>query len=115
MTKIIGFCGLSCHECGAYLATIHADGQKRIEIASLWSKEYGKDFTPEDIHCSGCISEDTGHFAYCRECEIRKCCKEKSLANCAYCDEYPCEKLEKFFEIAPESKKRLDDIKKNID
>jgi hypothetical protein len=37
---------------------------------------------------------------------------EKGLKNCAYCDDYVCEKLTMFFEMAPEAKTTLAEIKK---
>jgi hypothetical protein len=38
----------------------------------------------------------------------------KGLKNCAYCDDYVCEKLTRFFEMAPEAKTTLAEIKKNL-
>ncbi|MBM3120461.1 MAG: DUF3795 domain-containing protein, partial [Chloroflexi bacterium] len=37
-------------------------------------------------------------------CKIRKCGKQKQVENCAYCHEYACEKLTKFFAMAPDAK-----------
>jgi len=111
MEEIVAFCGLLCSECGAFLATINNDDQKREEVAQLWSKEYGSVLKPEDINCEGCLSEGENLFNYVKVCEIRKCGKEKGVRNCAYCDEYSCDKLEKLFQMAPEAKRRLDEIK----
>jgi len=36
---------------------------------------------------------------------------EEGLENCAACSEYTCEKLEKFFEHAPEAKEGLEKIR----
>ena len=52
------------------------------------------------------------NFCYCHVCEIRKCGQEKQIKNCAYCADYACEKLEKFFTMAPAAKANLEDIKK---
>lgn len=111
MEEIIAICGLTCHECGAYLATINDDDQKRAEVAELWSKEYSSDLKPEDIICEGCLSDGENLFSYTKVCEIRKCGKEKAVLNCAHCSDYICEKLEKFFQMAPEAKKRLEEIR----
>jgi hypothetical protein len=114
MKEIIAFCGLLCSECGAFLATKNNDDKKREEVAQLWSKEYGSDIKSEDINCEGCLSEGENIFNYCRVCEIRKCGKEKGVMNCAYCDEYTCEKLEKFFQMVPAAKERLDKIRNKL-
>jgi len=113
MAEIIAYCGLSCHECGAYVATQNDDDEKRKKVAELWSKHYGSDIKPEDINCDGCLSEGGRLFNYCTVCEIRKCGKEKEVLNCAHCSDYACEKLEKFFQMAPEGKKQLEKIRSN--
>jgi len=110
MNEMIAFCGSGCQECEAFLATRNDDDEKRAEIAQLWSKQYNADIKPEDINCDGCKSVGDRHFNYCNVCEIRKCGMERGVEDCAYCNDYSCERLEKFFEIAPDNKKRLDAI-----
>ena len=114
MDEMVAFCGLLCHECGAFLATKNDDDEKRAEVAELWSKEYNADIKPEDINCEGCLSESGLVFNYCKVCEIRKCGMERGIMNCAYCDDYACEKLEKFFEMVPDARKRLDGIRSRL-
>ena len=108
------FCGLSCHECGAFQATRDNDDKKRAEVAELWSKEYKSDIKPEDINCEGCLTQSGNVFNYSRICEIRKCGKEKGVENCAHCSEYVCEKLKKFFKMVPQAKKRLDEVRNTL-
>lgn len=114
MEKIIAFCGTVCSECPALIATKNEDDNKREEIAKLWSERYNSEIKPEDINCEGCPSKAGKKFNYCNVCEIRKCGQEKSVKNCAYCSEYVCEKLDKFFMVAPENKTALDEIKKGL-
>lgn len=114
MDKMIAYCGLFCNECGAFQATKNNDDKKRAEVAELWSKEYGTDLKAEDINCNGCLSEGEIVFNYTQVCEIRKCGREKGVLNCAHCSDYPCEKLEKFFEMVPASKEVLDEIKSGL-
>ena len=114
MDEIIGRCGITCSECGAFIATKNNDDAKRKEVAEIWSKQYGSEIKSEDIYCDGCISEGGYHFNYCTVCELRKCGVEKGLVNCAHCDEFACEKLEKFFEMVPEAKKTLEGIRANL-
>jgi len=114
MNEMIAFCGLLCHECGAFQATRNDDDQKRAEVAELWSKEFNSEIKPEDINCDGCLSDGGNLFTYSKVCEIRKCGKEKSVINCAHCNDYACEKLEKFFQMVPDAKKRLDEIRSKL-
>jgi uncharacterized protein DUF3795 len=105
---MIAYCGLKCHECGAYIATREDDDKKRKEIAELWSKEFNAELTQEDINCTGCLSEGEGLFSNCNICEIRKCAVERGVENCAGCQDYICEKLTRFFAMVPEAKITLD-------
>jgi hypothetical protein len=111
MNEIIGFCGTVCSECGAFIATKNNDDDKRAKVAKMWSKQYNSDIKPEDINCDGCQSEEGCVFNYCTVCEIRKCGKEKNVTNCAYCDEYACDKIEVIFQMSPDAKKKLDEIR----
>jgi hypothetical protein len=108
---MIAYCGLDCSKCEALLATQSDDDEKRVAIATQWSAQYKADIKPEQINCDGCRS--TGRkFFYCSDlCEVRKCCVEKELANCAACDAYACDKLTKFFEMAPEARVALDKLR----
>ena len=114
MTEIIGFCGIKCNECKGYIATKNNDDILRKEIAEEWSKQFGSDIKPEDVNCDGCISVDGRHIGYCNICEIRKCGLENKVKNCAYCDEYTCEKLDNFHKMATDAKKNLEEIKKSL-
>ena len=114
MSKMIAVCGTVCSECPCFLATQKDDDAKRKETAETWSKMYNADIKPEDINCDGCMSDGTRIFNYCNICEIRKCAKEKSVENCAYCNEYACEKLTEFFNMAPEAKTALEEIRKSL-
>lgn len=113
MVEIIAYCGLRCDRCPAYVATIENDDTKRKETAETWSKEFDTSLTAGDINCKGC-HQDEIIFNYCAQCEIRKCGDEQGVETCAHCDEYICEKLSKFFEMAPEAKESLEKIRGNL-
>ena len=114
MNKMISFCGLLCNECGAFIATKNDDDKKRAEVAQLWSKHYSSNLKAEDINCDGCTSSSNRLFGHCKVCEIRKCGKQKGIANCACCSEYPCEKLGTFFKVVPEARSRLDEVRSEL-
>jgi hypothetical protein len=114
MDKLIGFCGLSCSECPAFIATQNDDNAQREQIAKQWTKEYRHEFQAEDINCDGCTNLDGKHVGYCNVCEVRTCAVEKDVKNCAYCSDYGCETLSAFFDMAPHVKELLEEIRKNI-
>lgn len=114
MEEIIAYCGIVCSGCPAYIATQNDDDAKRRETAEIWSKNYNHDLKPEDINCDGCLTTTGRVIGYCNVCEVRKCGMERGVANCAYCEDYACDKLEKFFQMVPENKTTLDEIRKEL-
>jgi len=116
LDRIIAFCGLICTECRAFLATRSGDKNERAKIARLWSKHFRRKFEAEDVLCDGCPRTDGRRSGYCRDvCDIRPCAQGRGLKSCAYCESYECEKLQKFFRMAPKAKLVLDKIRKSSD
>lgn len=116
MEKMIAYCGLTCHSCPIFLVTREQNQKKkremRAEIARQINALYKEKMKAEDItDCDGCKTENGRLFSGCKNCQIRKCARQKGVENCAYCDEYACESLEKLFNTEPDAKKRLDEIK----
>ena len=108
MERLIACCGISCHECPAYIATMNNDDNARAKVAKNWSKQYNSDIKPEDINCKGCVSRVEPIFAHCKVCDMRNCALGKDLMNCGECGVYPCEIISKFHEMVPEAKVTLD-------
>ena len=109
MSKMIAFCGLDCETCGAFIATRDNDNEKRIEVAKTWSRQYNANIKPEDIHCSGCLSDGV-LFGHCQVCKIRACALEKKVENCGHCKDYACSTVLGLLDMVPEAKERLDKI-----
>lgn len=114
MDKLIGFCGLSCNECPAFIATQNDDDVQREKIAKQWAKEYKHAFKKEDINCDGCVNLEGKHVGYCSVCEVRACAIEKKVKNCAHCSGYICETLGGFLDMVPQAKEMLEEIRKKI-
>ncbi|OYD13922.1 hypothetical protein CH333_09455 [candidate division WOR-3 bacterium JGI_Cruoil_03_44_89] len=114
MEKMIAYCGIKCSECPAFLATQKDDDNERKKVAEMWSKQFNAEIKPEDINCDGCLTEGGRLVDYCRVCEIRKCAREKRVENCAHCDDYGCEKLNKFITNVPDAKATLEEIRKSL-
>lgn len=111
MQKMIAYCGLVCSNCPTYLATLNDDDEARAKTAVLYSERFGLTFSPEEINCDGCLSENGNMIGYCKFCELRTCCREKGLENCSLCIEQPCENLAKFHDFSPEAKASFDVLK----
>jgi hypothetical protein len=105
MTEALACCGLSCSDCRAYIATKNKDGRLAAEVAKAWSNPEEGNYKAEDIWCEGCSSGRLHGF--CVKCPPRLCAKEKRLANCGLCKEYPCGKLEKLWGSWVEANPRL--------
>ncbi|MFO7882028.1 MAG: DUF3795 domain-containing protein [Kosmotogaceae bacterium] len=105
----IAYCGLLCEECEIYKATIKNDNNLREDTAKRFSS-YNYPLSKEDINCLGCSGNEKDLFRFCNECEIRLCGIKREVNNCGECDDYPCDKLSKPFEMNPENKNRLDRI-----
>jgi len=114
MDKIVAVCGINCQVCPAYIATVNDDDEMRRKTAEQWSKQYGADIKPEHINCMSCLSKEGPVFHHCTVCEIRKCGMEREVLNCARCDEYACEKLNKLLEMVPDARKTLDGINQGL-
>jgi hypothetical protein len=114
MKKMIAYCGLTCTDCEAFIATKNNDDKLRSKVATEWSKKYHHDFKPEDINCVGCIPVAGKHVGQCSVCEVRLCGQQKGVANCAYCPDYGCAKLEGYFQMALVMKTNLEGIRKGL-
>lgn len=91
--KKIACCGLTCTDCGAYIAKRTNNEELRKETAAKWSSSEWT-VSPEEINCDGCKSTDSVLFNHCTQCAVRACVTEKGFDNCAHCPDYGCEKLE---------------------
>jgi hypothetical protein len=114
MTEMIAYCGLDCHQCGAYLATLADNDDQRRDVAVAWSEEYDAELLMEDINCLGCLTDGEVLFHHCQVCEIRQCGQKMDIPNCAYCQEFPCSLLGDFFVFVPEAKERLIQIRRAL-
>lgn len=114
MEEIVAYCGIVCTECPAYIATQNDDAQGLKRTAEKWSKQFQSEIKPEDIICDGCPPGHTRYCSHCAECEIRACAIGMGVLNCAYCDDYGCEKLTSFQQFAPEAKAKLEEIRAGL-
>jgi hypothetical protein len=112
MKEMVGYCGIICSNCPVYIATQTNSDSKRKQVAEMFTKQYGKEYTSDDINCDGCLSGDKRIFSFCHVCEIRKCGIEKKVENCALCISYPCQQLLSLFAQYPKARETLDAIRR---
>ena len=115
MDKIIAFCGLTCTECDAYLATQANDRAALERVATKWREEYNSpNVTVEYVICDGCLAGDGRLGGHCLECRIRACGVARGVPNCAMCDDYACDELQGFFGFVPTARATLDAIRQGL-
>jgi hypothetical protein len=112
MVAKVSYCGLLCQGCPIYWATIEKNKKlkekMKVEIAKMSNNLYKTNHTSKDItDCDGCLIEKGNLYSGCANCQIRNCARSKNIQNCAYCSEYACDTLNKFFTESPEAKIRL--------
>lgn len=109
---MIGYCGLDCEQCGAFIATQTDDDALRTKVAHEWATQYNAPIKPEHINCTGCQSAGVKVY-YCDQlCRIRKCAEKKGVKTCADCPEYSCATLDEMHQMAPQAKAMLDELNK---
>ena len=104
MNNFIGYCGIDCWNCDAYLATINDDQELRRKTAEKWSELNKTVILPEQINCEGCRMNGVKTI-YCESlCPIRQCAIKKDLEICWDCSAFKhCSKLWAIIKSNPES------------
>lgn len=114
---MIAMCGLVCNDCIAFIATQKNDAKLRERVVEAWSTEKER-LRLEDVDCDGCKAGGR-LYMFCKVCNVRKCGLQRGIGNCGYCNEFPCEKLEKLWRSfrtvsGGEAKANLVEIRKQI-
>ena len=87
MKNKIGYCGLDCKKCDAYIATVNDDQALREKTAKQWAELNHAPILPEHIYCEGCRMDGV-KTVFCEHmCEIRKCAIKKDVSTCGGCAE----------------------------
>jgi hypothetical protein len=113
MPEMIAYCGLDCNKCDAFIATREEDSERKKEMADRWTKSLNVEFRPEDIDCTGCMSDKISGWCT-KVCKIRPCAETKKVKTCAHCEDYPCEKLQEFLSNEPGAAKTLGEIHRTL-
>jgi hypothetical protein len=109
---MVAQCGLDCSKCPARIAFVKDDPELRRRTAEEWSARYNAKVKAEDVFCSGCRVEGPPKISHCGECEIRRCGRARSVANCGECADYAtCTTIAGFLQYVPDAKATLDAIR----
>jgi predicted DNA-binding transcriptional regulator YafY len=104
-------CGLDCSKCPARIAFLEDDPELRRRTAKEWSEKYNVSVKPEDVFCSGCRVEGEPKICHCNVCEVRRCGRERGVANCGECSDYStCPTIAGFIQYIPDARATLDAI-----
>lgn len=115
MAQMIAYCGLICTDCEAYIATQANDLAALERMAARAREEFNMpDATVETAMCDGCLTDSHRLCGYCNQCQVRACALDRGLVNCAHCDDYGCEQLQAFWQMAPEARTNLDGIRMGL-
>jgi hypothetical protein len=112
MDKMIAYCGLVCTDCEAYMATQANDMDALERMAARAREQFNEPgITVASAMCDGCLAKSDRLCGYCYECQVRACGRERGVANCAYCADYGCDKLQTFWGMAAQARNILDGIR----
>ncbi len=93
---LLAACGGYCGGCPDYLAYINNDEKLKKKLAEDFSKDFNLDLKPEDIACLGCHGSIRKPWS--ANCPVQRCTEEKGILTCAFCHEFPCEKVGRLYE-----------------
>ena len=110
MKERIGYCGLDCEECDAYLGTIHDDQALREKTAKLWARLNQAPILPEHINCMGCRGDGV-KTVFCEHmCAIRQCALKRGVTTCGGCPELEsCQTVGAIFQNNSAARKNLEE------
>ncbi len=85
-------CGLYCGACGIYIATRDKNEKFKAIMGGLYGTK------PEETECRGCMQPDPPGklYAFCKDCSMRNCVRDKGYYSCHQCDKWPCDMVENF-------------------
>jgi hypothetical protein len=94
-------CGLDCFNCQMYLANFDEEIKKQL---TLKLKEQG--MSTDKVTCQGCRKENgicpLGGIMT-EPCKVFKCINSKEIESCADCDDFPCDNLHPYADMASEA------------
>lgn len=78
--KLDGYCGLYCGACPVLIAN-------QDDTLETLAERFGMEI--EALRCAGCKSAKTA--AFCTDCGLKRCARDRGFDFCFECRELPCE------------------------
>ncbi len=85
------YCGHDCARCMTYLATVNDDGAMRERARRFYEETFARSLSPEELVCYGGRSSRV--CVLCKDCPFARCCRERGIASCRECPQYPCAEI----------------------
>lgn len=93
-TPLVSACGVICSDCAAFRGREKGEAYQR-GAAAAWQRIWGRQETPEQMACHGCLGPDSEVFCTSVRCRARRCCLAKGFSTCAECPVEQCADLER--------------------
>jgi hypothetical protein len=84
------YCGIYC---GACSIVMHGETGRADAFAACLAGVPKK-----ELACGGCKSDTV--YAGCSTCSLRRCARERGIAHCVDCGDYPCKMYSKWQSVA---------------
>ena len=101
-TLLLGFCEVYCGTCTTFRAYNDND-------QALFARNIKNRMLPDQIFCKGCGSSILNEW--CSICVFRICEKERGVAYCFECKDFPCKRLIVFSKTRPHRTLGLKNLK----
>ncbi|MFX1514414.1 MAG: DUF3795 domain-containing protein [Promethearchaeota archaeon] len=110
MDKELSCCGYRCDLCQAYTKNIQKEDRTSL-LSDKWHEYFGFRIPANQIYCEGCLHSglETPQLIDAT-CPVRPCVLSRNIPNCAYCEEFSCEKLQSRFVILEEKEKEANRV-----
>ena len=82
------YCGLNCGACPVGAANELGNEEFLRSMAEEWDRDL------DDLRCNGCKTDVTA--AFCTDCRMRQCAREKGVEFCVHCGDFPCDVISQF-------------------
>ncbi len=92
---MLGYCGIHCDQCPAYLGTVNGDLSLLEKAARSF---HNGAYAAQEWVCLGCQPADQAFLAgFCAQCQIRACAIGRRLQSCAACADFEgCDRIQGF-------------------
>jgi len=100
MKEKMAVCGYRCDLCPVHKDNVKRIGKEEVKAGFIKYFNHELDFDVSD-GCQGCPADGD------ENCTVKTCAREKEIANCGLCEEFPCGRVQEKMDVV---KKCFDDV-----